>query len=250
MLQRQTTFTTDSEGRPAGDVVLSPATEYVVFRDEDVPGVPTFHDRSHLADWLNYAVLGDLRTLVHGIEVRQTMTPIIPNLGGGNFLLAAGCCMALEYFGQVYGAGGDSTGRARAYTDRFLKEIDPRYSEYFWLFWSTFRHGIVHGSWPQGACLSGAPQDWVAFGAGNLADGEHFAPATGLRRPNLVISSVRFVADLDASFATGFRRWVLEESDDAVLGRASARLLTIAPGNREAVGQFERIKSMWPGSGA
>ena len=120
MLRRQTTFTTDSEGRPAGDVVLSPATEYVVFRDEDVPGVPTFHDRSHLADWLNYAVLGDLRTLVHGIEVRQTMTPIIPNLGGGNFLLAAGCCMALEYFGQVYGAGGDSTGRARAYTDRFL----------------------------------------------------------------------------------------------------------------------------------
>jgi hypothetical protein len=250
MLRRETSFATNTEGKPIGDLVLSPSTEYVVCRDEDAPGVPTFHDRTHLADWLQYAVLGDLRTLVYGIEARTASSSPPRNLGGGNFLLAAGCCMALEYFGQVYGRGSHSTDRARAYTKRFLDPIDSRYSEYFWLLWTTFRNGIVHGSWPQGACLRSAPEDWVAFGASNTANGEHFGPGPGLLRPNMLISSVRFVHDLDASFANGFRNWVLADSDDDVLSRASARLVAIAPGNDDGTRQFERIKAMYRGTAA
>ncbi len=245
MLKRETIFRTGADGRPTGILALSPDTEYVICRDEDIPSVPTFHDRPHLADWVQYAVLGDLRTLVHGIEVRNTATTIPPNLGGGNFLLAAGCCMALEYLGQVFGQGGDSTTRAKAYVDRFLRPVDSRYSEYFWLVWSTFRHGIVHGSWPQGACLRENPADWVAFGAGNQPSDPHFAPGPGFRRPSLLINPIVFSQDLDASFDGGFRGWLLTDSDDDVLNRAAARLLVIAPGNVDAVSQFVRIKSMW-----
>jgi len=87
--------------------------------------------------------------------------------------------MALEYFGQVYGEGGDATARARAYVDRFLASIDQRYAEVFWLLWTSFRNGIIHGSWPQGLCIRGNPGDWLAVGANNALDGDH--PRAGVQ---------------------------------------------------------------------
>ena len=61
--------------------------------------------REELANWIECNVLGDLQTLFQGINCYDAAapdhkTPTEEVVGGGNFLLAAGCCMAIEYFGH------------------------------------------------------------------------------------------------------------------------------------------------------
>jgi hypothetical protein len=59
-----------------------------------------------VADWIDACVLGDLRTLVHGIDAYYASpdyrTADGRPTGAGNFLLVAGCCSAIEYLGHVY----------------------------------------------------------------------------------------------------------------------------------------------------
>lgn len=247
VLKRETTFTTDEQGESPVLTNLVPLTEYVVCRDEEAPSVDTFGDVRHLVEWLDGAVLGDLRTLVQGIQSSTRIeNHTTVRLGGGNFLLAAGCCMAIEYFGQIYGKGRDGTGRARAYVKEFLAPIDHRYLDYFWLLWTTFRNGIVHGSWPQGVCIRGAREAFVNIGANNMPDGDHFKPASGFAGRSFVISSVRLFTDLESSFQNGFRAWVLNQTDRRVQERAAARLVEINPKNDEGVRQFEAITAMQP----
>jgi hypothetical protein len=70
--------------------------------------------------WLQRCVLADLRTLCVGMDAyiadpTQTGRSGEP-LGGGNFLLVAGCCAAIEYCGHIYGQGGNAEQRALAFT--------------------------------------------------------------------------------------------------------------------------------------
>src|SRR5207249_3059010 len=101
----------------------------------------------------------------------------------------------------------------------------------------------LHGSWPQGVCIQGQHQDWLAVGANNSPTGDHLEPASDYQGHSFVISSVRFFNDLERSFLDGFRDWILTRSDDGVLERAAPRLLEFRLGNQEGVKEFELARS-------
>jgi len=50
-------------------------------------------------------------------------------LGSANFLLVAGCCLALDYFAFLFKGGGSDEANAKAFIDRFLQPVESRYSE-------------------------------------------------------------------------------------------------------------------------
>jgi len=242
MLRRVDTFGTDEHGFPIRLPALAPAATFVICRDEEVPAAGPMKSRQAIVEWIEHCVLGDLRTLLLGIDTflagRNTPRP----LGGGNFLLAAGCCMALEYFGQIYGKASDGTAAARRYVEDFLRPVDKRYLDIFGILWSSFRNGIVHGSWPQVISVQQHAGHRVAVGANPRIDGDHFGPASDYEGESLVISSARFFVDIEASFDRGFRGWVLTESDDDVLQRAAPRLLEIRDGDAVRVKEFNLIQ--------
>jgi hypothetical protein len=236
------TATTDTTGHLPRDLSLDANALYMICQEDSPPSITHFGSTSAIADWIDQCVLGDLRTLGEGIVARERALSVEPatavRLGGGNFLLAAGCCMAIEYLGQVLGEGTNATARSKAYVERFLRPIDQRYRTFFWLLWSSFRNGVVHGSWPRGVCVRGNRQDWLAIGANNVVTGEHLEPASGYAGKSFVVSSPRFLQDLERSFTSGFKAWLLAEPGTEVLARAQPRLLEINPRNDEGVAQF------------
>jgi hypothetical protein len=56
--------------------------------------------RTELVTWLDSCVLGDLRTLLAGVDAYYAMPSHFSTdgrpLGSANFLLVAGCCSALD----------------------------------------------------------------------------------------------------------------------------------------------------------
>ncbi len=242
MLRRMDSFDTDEHGRPVTLPALAPDATFVICRDEEVPAAGPMKSRQAIVDWIEHCVLGDLRTMLVGIDAflegRDSPRP----LGGGNFLLAAGCCMALEYLGQIYGKARDGTAAARRYVQDFLRPVDERYVKIFGVLWSSFRNGIVHGSWPQVICMQQHAGRRVAVGANPRMDGDHLEPASDYDGESFVISSAKFFADVQASFDRGFRGWILSESDDDVLQRAAPRLLEIRNGDADRVREFDLIR--------
>jgi hypothetical protein len=248
--RRVRVITTMPDGHLPSNIILDPSTEYVLFVEELTPTVNLFTSRQHLVAWIDGCVLGDLRTLLKGIDLREAGDEASKqHYGGGNFLLAGGCCMALEYFGQVYCIKGDATSRAKKYVDDFLRPIDNRYSDVFWVLWSTFRNGIVHGSWPQGLCIRGQSKR-IAVGVGNSVHDAHLGRDPKLVVDNFVVSAPRFLQDLDSSFSAGFRDWILNQADDDVLNRGNPRLLEINPRNEEGVSCFNIIQTWNRGTSA
>jgi hypothetical protein len=245
MLRRVDEFTTDETGRPVWIPELDPSTTFVICRDEQPPPVRPMESRDAIASWIDGCLFGDLRTLLVGIATFQGGLQTARPLGGCNFLLAAGCFMALEYLAQVYGRGADATSAARRYVEDFLARVDSRYLEFFEVLWSCFRNGIVHGSWPQAVCVRGDDSTRTAVGSNALIDGDHFQRDAALPEPSFIISSARLFADLERSYDEHFRRWLLEESDEAVLLRAAARLLEINPRDTIRVRQLSTIRA-WP----
>jgi hypothetical protein len=75
--------------------------------------------REDLVNWIDSCVLGDLRTLRLGIDgyfaTPDRRAPDGRGLGGGNFLLVAGCCLALDYFGWIYLGRGSDEANVLAY---------------------------------------------------------------------------------------------------------------------------------------
>lgn len=240
MLRRVGSFTTNETGYPISLPSLESNSTFVVCRDEEVPAARPMESRQEIVQWIDNCILGDLRTLRLGIDAFHGQ-PVTPRpLGGCNFLLAAGCCMALEYFGQVYGQGSDATEGVRRYVRDFLRPVDPRYWEIYGVLWSSFRNGIVHCSWPQAICVRGDDSNRIVMGANPRMDGEHLQPAANYVGNSLVISSVRFFSDIERSFDDRFRAW--NDSDDAVLVRAAPRLLEINPRDAARVREFEVIR--------
>ena len=103
--------------------------------------------------WLQQNVLADLRTLCVGIDIHMASpdanAPPGQPLGGGNFLLVAGCCSVIEYCGHIYLGTGNHEKNAQAFIRQFLVPLNARYGEVDELFWKCFRHGTVHHSWPK-----------------------------------------------------------------------------------------------------
>lgn len=244
MARQVRSFRTDEKGQPIGLGDLDPHTDYILSVDVDVCAARRMESRQEVVDWIEGAVLGDLRTLLVGIRERERTEGVQrPRpLGGGNFLLTAGCVMALEYLAQVYGQKNNATDAVRTYVDDFLRPVNERYSQVFNVLWTCFRNGIVHGSWPQVVCVQGDPTTRIRVGANPDTDGDHLGPASEWEEPSFVVSGARLLADIEASFDCGFRSWVLEMSDDDVLARAAPRLLELNHGDTRRIRQLRVIR--------
>ena len=247
ILRRVTNVTTDENGcliQPARQ--LEPSAKYVICEDAPVSPAKGMESREEIVKWIEDCVLGDLRTVILGIEERRKGDKTqSPALGGCNFLLAACCCMALEYFGQVYGRGTNATESVEKYTKKFLIPIVPEYEEFWPIFWRSFRNGIVHGSWPQRIRMQGSPEEeQIAMRANNSPNGDHFDRASDRSDESFAISSDRLFHDIERSFREGFRSWILNDSDDEILERAAPRLLEIKESDAKGKAAFENIKQI------
>ena len=89
--------------------------------------------RTELVTWIESCVLGDLRTLLAGVDAYYASPAHLSidgrPLGSANFLLVAGCCLALDYFAFLFKGGGSDEANAKAFIDRFLQPVESRYSE-------------------------------------------------------------------------------------------------------------------------
>lgn len=196
--------------------------------------------REQIVEWIHKCVLGDLRTVILGIQEREKIGET-QLLGGCNFRLAGDCCEALEYFGRVYDGKGDAAAYVQRYVEKFLDPIDDRYMKVWPILWDSFRHGILHTSWTKPVCMEGS-QEEIAVGANVSPDGDHLGPASDLGvGKSFVISSYRFFCDIERSFYEGFRDWILNESDDSVLKRAAPQTLRIRDGYTRGKEAFEYV---------
>jgi hypothetical protein len=99
MTKGKTCFKTTAEGTLPGGVKLLANSEYrLAPAPAREPPAQGFLDKDALIAWLDHCVLGDLRTLETGIStyLAHESTSANDRLGGANYLLAAGCCLALE----------------------------------------------------------------------------------------------------------------------------------------------------------
>ena len=226
---------------------LEPSTKYVICKKVPLGPAKSMESRQKIVDWIDDCVLGDLRTMVLGMKERKEKNTKgeaeSSALGGGNFFLAAGCCIALEYFGQVYGEGTNATQSVQRYVEKFLEPIDDRYIKAWPILWRSFRNGILHGSWPQVIRMEGS-EEGIAIGADNDPDGDHFKPVSNHQGKSFAISSYRFFQDIERSFYKGFRDWILKDPDDGILERAAPRLLEIKDGNSEGKKAFEYVLNL------
>ena len=208
--------------------------------------------RADVTGWLEQCVLGDLRTLRVGIEAyhaadRKASLDGRP-LGGGNFLLAGGCCLAMRYFGALLNSGTTDADHVEAYCERFLVLADPRYAQVGGLLWRCFRDGIVHGGWPKAIYPEGQPECRIVSGVGTGRGGLHLAPDHSIERPTFIVSAHQLLADLECSYDRGFRRWLLEESDDGVVNRANPEPFPIPTGSKKLREQFDLVCSWRDGA--
>jgi hypothetical protein len=147
--------------------------------------------RQWIVDWITNCVIGDLRTLDKGIsvvEAARTEQGLPAGMGGGNFLLAVGCLITINYFGRILCPSLDATQTTRQYAKRFLEPVDVRYPKVWELLWRTFRNGITHASWPNKAFIEGDESRYLLLGVGNLRIDPHLAPLPG-RPGSLAISA-------------------------------------------------------------
>ncbi len=202
--------------------------------------------REKIVEWITECVLGDLRTLLAGTGAARDnrRDAAGKTLGGGNYLLAAGCLMAMEYLAWIYCGKEDSTYNVRQYTKKFLAKINPLYEQVIGLIWSSFRHGIVHGSWPQMISIEDSDEGRITVGVGIEKGDEHLKPQPGMQVDSFVINASQLLTDLERSVEDGLIPWIMNVSDQAPIERAGPRLLEVRPGNQEAVSEFRFIKNM------
>jgi hypothetical protein len=223
MLRRVTTLRIDDHGSSRLEKTL-PAGRYVVCEDRPLK-TSALKSRKQLAIWIDRCVLGDLTTLLDGIRLAER-NRLRRKRGGGNFLLAAGCCMALEYMAFVYTGEENATSSVRRYAKAFLTPIDPRYGQVAELMWRSFRNGLVHGSWPQPIESLAEPGLLIRVGVGNELADEHLAPIDGAGL-SFGVSAPRLLRDLKRSFRPAFRHWILHEAPDSVLKRGGPKRLEL-----------------------
>jgi hypothetical protein len=180
--------------------------------------------------WLQRCVLADLRTLCVGMEEYiadpSKASPSGQPLGGGNFLLVAGCCAAIEYCGHLYAKGSNGEQRAVAFIRDFLKPINPRYGEIDELLWKCFRNGTIHLSWPKRIEVPG--QKAIRTGAGNEVGDPHLAPAPEVDGPSFMVNGRRLLADLEAAVAGKFGDWLALNNTADLIERAAPQPLTVS----------------------
>jgi hypothetical protein len=224
-------FTTHPNGHVPAKIRLLPEATYEAV-PKTRPNASRPWDAEDLISWIQNAVFGDLRTLRVGIEVylQDEERRATERLGGGNFFLAAGCFMALEYVARVFSGHDDASRNVREYAMRFLKPINPKYAEVADLLWRAFRNGLVHGSWPQVICSETDPDDRVRVGVGVEPGEPHLGPDPAEHGKTFVINAIQFAHDLEQSVEEGLAPWLRTERPE-VLQRGSPRLLIVREGD-------------------
>jgi hypothetical protein len=90
---------------------------------------PPIQSRTDLATWIESCVLGDLRTLLLGVDSYYASSFHVSiegrPLGSANFLLVAGCCSALDYFAFLFKGRGSNEANVKAFIERFLQRCSP-----------------------------------------------------------------------------------------------------------------------------
>jgi hypothetical protein len=207
---------------------------------------PPIQSRTDLATWIDSCVLGDLRTLLLGVDTYYASSSHLSiegrPLGSANFLLVAGCCSALDYFAFLFKGRGPNEANVRAFIERFLQPIDSRYSEVGLILWRCFRHGTVHRSWPKRILIEGDASSSVTTGAGNETTDPHLASSPDFGGDTFLINGRQLLSDLTLAFDRGFRNWILSESPDSVMERANPEDLFVSAGDTEGRRQLEAIK--------
>lgn len=205
--------------------------------------------REDLVRWIDSCVLGDLRTLRLGIDGYYASSNLRASdgrpLGGGNFLLVAGCCLALDYFGYIYHGSGSDEANVLAYIEKFLSAVNARYSEAGLLMWRCFRQGTVHRSWPKRVYIENDPKNQLILGAGSDIGGLHLNADPSLAGESFIVNGRQLLTDIEASFDAGFRRWILEKSSDQALERANPQALVLRPGDTRAMAQLANLRSWY-----
>lgn len=203
----------------------------------------TIQTGKQLVEWIDGCVLGDLRTLRSGIDGRASnQCPSRPS-GGGNFLLASGCWMALEYFSRIYEPNGDAVSKVKKYVDQFLVAVNPRYGQVVDLLIRAFRNGMIHRSWPKAISIQGDSRGPVNTGIGIDPDDEHLEPARDRGDDTFVINARRLFDDLERSFDGGFKKWILNEATSDAFDRASAEQLQISSRDTTCANQLNCIRT-------
>lgn len=241
-------FTTNSDGHVPTGIRLLPNTDYEAV-PKTRPNAGRLRDADELISWIENAVFGDLRTLRAGIAVylQDEDRRVTERLGGGNFLLTAGCFMALEYIARVFYGHDDATQNVREYAIRFLKPINPRYGEVADLLWRAFRNGLVHGSWPQVLCSETDPEDRVRVGVGVEPGEPHLGPDPAKQGKTFVVHAVEFAQDLEQSVKDGLASWLRTAPPD-VVQRGSPRLLILKQDDAPGQHQLELLRQWSTGA--
>jgi len=238
-----TTYKRSFKAGPSGDfppgTTLRPAGVYVL--QEEQPVAKPLANRDQLVGWIQRCVLGDLRTLRIGIAhyLSDEQALGAAGLAGANFLLAAGCCNALEYFARIFHGTSNSVDNVRAYAARFLK--DPRYQQVAGMLQRVLRNGLVHGSWPKVFCLESDKENRILVGVSAHPNDPHLTPVPAWTGNSLAINSTRFLDDLHESVASGFASWIRDEADDGVLERGAPGLLLISDGDDLGRNEFQQV---------
>ena len=198
-----------------------------------------------LRSWLNSCVLGDLRTLVRGIDAYYASDEHLDSegrpIGGGNFLLVAGCCSAIDYFAYIVNDGSNDDARAIAFINRFLVPINPRYEEVGLLLWRCFRHGTVHRSWPKRIEIEGEA-DAITTGAGAEESDPHLGPAPTEPVDSFLVNGRRLLADLSRALEGPFGEWIDANGTDDVLRRANPDRLRVGLGDAALRAQIAKVR--------
>lgn len=220
-------FRTNENGEIPAGCKLEANTVYAVVPDSP-PAANGFKDKEHLVSWIRNCVLGDLRTLRVGIQQYHADPDRsgMEGMGGGNFLLASGCCLALEYFARIFNGPDNAVDNVRRYAERFLKPINVKYVDVGVLVWRVFRNGLIHGSWPKSIRIESEIGGQIMVGVGVEPGDPHLAPVPGWSGNSLALNAMRFLEDLEASVEGGFAEWVLK-STDPVLERGAPQLLIL-----------------------
>jgi hypothetical protein len=220
-------FKTNANGEIPAGCKLDANAVYALVRDMP-PAASTFSDKQQLIDWINNCILGDLRTLRFGIQtyLADSNRDVKNGLGGGNFLLASGCCLALEYVARIFNGGNNAEVNVKRYTEKFLKPINNKYADVSGLMWKVFRNGLVHGSWPQSIEIEAENGQKIRVGVGVEPSDPHLAPERKWSGPSLALNAITFMEDLEASVERGFAQWILDTTDP-VLERGAPRLLIL-----------------------
>jgi hypothetical protein len=231
----KTQFTTDELGHLPTDVQLFPLTAYRAVPPDRKAAI-RLSEPDDLARWIDSCVLGDLRTLKLGIDAHMSR-PGLP-LGGGNFLLLAGCLMALEYFAWIYSSEKNAVTSVRSYASAFLVPINPKYHESIEILWRAARNGMLHGSWPQRVSFQGDTKEYK-FNVGNELSDAHLTCVNDM----INISAPRFLADLEASAHNGFLSWLRGSHDTTVLERGQPRVLEISSSDARGMAGLRAMTS-------